>query len=260
MEQRLTKQLDAHNVGLFTGAPLQGIEMGGDSRLDVLAGDRRLPADLVLVALGVEPNSEVAAGAGLDLGPDRTLAVNEHLQTSDPDIFAAGDCADAFHVVTGKRAWIPLALRANRAGKIAGANAVGANLAVPPVAGTAVFRLFDLEVARSGLSVVEASAAGFDPVSAVIHAPTRAHSFPGAGKMSVELVADSGSGRLLGGQIVAEEGAAHRIDTVAAALGASMSAQDFAGLDLAYAPPFGPTWDPLLVAGTQLVKRLATSA
>jgi len=260
LEQRLHEQLERHEVELLTGAPLQGIEAGGERRLTVLAGERRLPADLVLVALGVLPNSELAEAAGLELGPDRAIAVNERLQTSDPEIYAAGDCADAFHAVTGERVWIPLALRANRAGKLAGANMVGADLQAPPVAGTLVFRLFDLEAARSGLSADEAAAAGFDPAAALIHARTRAHAFPGAGKMSVELVADRKTGRLLGGQIVAEEGAAHRIDTVAAALGAGMSAEDFGGLDLAYAPPFGPTWDPLLVAATQLIKRVESSA
>lgn len=257
LEKRLLGQLTDHGVELITGAPLEGIEPGSDARLDGIAGGQRIPADLVIVAVGVRPESELARAAGLELGPASAIAVGETLETSAPDIFAAGDCADAFHVVTGERVWIPLALRANRAGKIAGANAVGAGLRAPPVAGTLVFRLFDLEVGRSGLSEQEARAAGFSPVTAVIHARTRAHAFPGAGKMSVALVGDSESGRLLGGQIVAEEGAAHRIDTVAAALGASMTVADFAGLDLAYAPPFGPTWDPLLVAATQLLKRVS---
>jgi len=254
LELRLREQLDANGVEVISGAPLEGFEMGSDRRLRVLAGGRRLPADLALVALGVRPNSEVAAAAGLELGPGGAVAVDDRLLTSDPDIYAAGDCADAFHRVTGARTWIPLALRANRAGKIAGANAIGADLRAPPVAGTMAFRLFELEVARSGLSGDEATAAGFDPVSSLIHASTRAHAFPGAGRMSVELVADRGTGRLVGGQIVAEEGAAHRIDTIAAALAASMTAEDLAGLDLVYSPPFGPTWDPLLVAATQLVK------
>jgi NADPH-dependent 2,4-dienoyl-CoA reductase/sulfur reductase-like enzyme len=248
LELRLREQLDRNGVALISGAPLEGFEPGSERRLTVLAGGRRLAADLALVALGVRPSSDLAAAAGLALGPSGAIAVNERMQTSDPDIYSAGDCADAFHVVTGARTWIPLALRANRAGKIAGANAIGAELRAPPVAGTMVFRVFVLEVARSGL------------ISALIHASTRAHAFPGAGKMSVELVADRGSGRLLGGQIVAEEGAVHRIDTVAAALAATMTAEDFAGLDLAYAPPFGPTWDPLLVAATQLVKRVATGS
>jgi len=259
IDQRLKRELERNGVELLTGSPIEGFESGPDRRLSVLAGGRRLPADLALVAVGVVPNSEIARDAGLELGPDGSIAVNELLETSDPAIYAAGDCADAFHVVTGDRVWIPLALRANRAGKTAGANAIGARQKVSPVAGTMVFRLFGLEVARSGLSEHEASESGFDPVTILINASTRAHAFPGAGKMSVELVADQNSGRLLGGQIVAEEGAAHRINTVAAALSASMSVSDFAGLDLAYAPPFGPTWDPMLVAASQLVKRVQSA-
>ncbi|NOZ86251.1 MAG: FAD-dependent oxidoreductase [Deltaproteobacteria bacterium] len=255
LEDRLLKELEKNSVDLVTGAGLDSIEKSGDLLL-VKAGPNNFSADLAVVAVGIRPNSEIASAAGLDTGRFGEIMVDEELKTNDPDIYAAGDCADAFHVVTGKRAWIPLALRANRAGKIAGANTVGAGLKAPPVAGTQVFKLFSLEVAKSGLSLDQARAGNFEPVSIVIHASNRGHAFPGAGKMSVELVADKRSGRLLGGQIVAEEGAAHRIDTIAAALAAKMSAREFGGLDLAYAPPFGPTWDPLLVAATQLIKKL----
>jgi NADPH-dependent 2,4-dienoyl-CoA reductase/sulfur reductase-like enzyme len=176
------------------------------------------------------------------------------LRTSDPDIYAAGDCADAFHVVTGQRTWIPLALRANRAGWAVADNVLGGKVELQGVAGTAVFKVFDLEVARTGLSVEEARKAGFEPAEVVIQSQNRGHKYPGASVISVQLVGDKKSGRLLGAQMVGKDGAAHRINAPAVALHAKMSVEEFAQTDLAYAPPFGPSWDPLLTAANQLVK------
>jgi NADPH-dependent 2,4-dienoyl-CoA reductase/sulfur reductase-like enzyme len=211
---------------------------------------------MVLAAIGVAPNSEMAAAAGLDLGPGRAIAVDRGMQSSVPGIYAAGDCADAFHVVTGQRVYIPLALRANRAGWAAADNACGGSTELEGIAGTAVFKVFRLEVARTGLTVDEAAAAGFDPVSVVVTTSSRAHAHPGAGKIHVHLVGDRGSGRLLGAQMVGTEGAAHRINAAAVALHAKMTVAGFAQTDLSYAPPFGPVWDPLLTAANQLVKKL----
>ena len=143
---------------------------------------------MVLVATGVVPNSEIAADAGLKLGPGKAIAVDQSLQTSDNYIFAAGDCADAYHVVTGERTWIPLALRANRAGWAAADNVCGKNVQLPGVSGTAVFKVFDLEVARTGLSLKEAEASGFDPAETVIQSRSRAHAHPGSQTIWVQLV------------------------------------------------------------------------
>jgi NADPH-dependent 2,4-dienoyl-CoA reductase/sulfur reductase-like enzyme len=176
------------------------------------------------------------------------------LRTSDPDIYAAGDCTDAFHVVTGQRTWIPLALRANRAGWAVADNVLGAKVELQGVAGTAVFKVFDLEVARTGLSVEEARKAGFEPAEVVIQSQNRGHKYPGTSTLSVQLVGDKKTGRLLGAQMVGKEGAAHRINAPAVALHAKMSVEEFGQTDLAYAPPFGPSWDPLLTAANQLVK------
>ena len=216
----------------------------------------QLDGDMVLVAVGVRPNSEIAEDAGLALGPQKSIAVDRTLATSDPDIYAAGDCADAFHVVTGQKTWIPLALRANRAGWAVADNVLGERVELQGVAGTAVFKVFDLEVARTGLSVEEARKAGFEPAEVVIQSRSRAHNHPGSSVISVQLVGDKKSGRLLGAQMVGKEGAAHRINAPAVALHAKMSVEEFGQSDLAYAPPFGPSWDPLLTAANQLVKAL----
>jgi CoA-dependent NAD(P)H sulfur oxidoreductase len=247
------KEVEANQVKLHLGQPIKGIERTGKG-LRVLCPELQLDADMVLVAVGVRPNSEFAEKAGLELGPGKSIAVDRMLRTSNPDIFSAGDCADAFHVVTDRKTWIPLALRANRAGWAAADNVLGRKVELQGVAGTAVFKVFDLEVARTGLSVEDAKKAGFDPAEVVIQSRSRAHNHPGSSTISVQLVADKKSGRLLGAQMVGKEGAAHRINAAAVALHAKMSVEEFGQSDLAYAPPFGPTWDPLLTAANQLVK------
>jgi len=247
------KEVEANQVKVHLGQPIERIQQDKKG-LRLIGTGLQLDGDMVLVAVGVRPNSELAETAGLALGPGRSIAVDRMLRTSNPDIYAAGDCADAFHVVTGQRTWIPLALRANRAGWGVAANVLGGKVELQGVAGTAVFKVFDLEVARTGLSVEEARKAGFDPAEAVIQSQSRGHKYPGSSGISVQLVGDKKSGRLLGAQMVGKEGAAHRINAPAVALHAKMTVEEFGQSDLAYAPPFGPSWDPLLTAANQLVK------
>ena len=249
------KELEANQVKVHLGQPIDRIEKYAKG-LRVICPGLQLDGDMVLVAVGVQPSSELAENAGLALGPGKSIAVDRMLRTSNPDIFAAGDCADAYHVVTEQKTWIPLALRANRAGWAVADNVLGGKVELQGVAGTAVFKVFDLEVARTGLSVEEARKAGFDQAEVVIQSRTRAHNHPGSSTISVQLVGDKRSGRLLGAQMVGKEGAAHRINAPAVALHAKMSVEEFSQSDLAYAPPFGPSWDPLLTAANQLVKAL----
>jgi NADPH-dependent 2,4-dienoyl-CoA reductase/sulfur reductase-like enzyme len=249
------KELEANQVKVHLGQPIERIEKNAKG-LRVICPGLQLDGDMVLVAVGVRANSELAENAGLALGPGKSIAVDRMLRTSNADIYAAGDCADAFHVVTGQKTWIPLALRANRAGWAVADNVLGERVELQGVAGTAVFKVFDLEVARTGLSVEEARKAGFEPAEVVIESRTRAHNHPGSSTISVQLVGDKKTGRLLGAQMVGKEGAAHRINAPAVALHARMSVEEFSQSDLAYAPPFGPSWDPLLTAANQLVKAL----
>lgn len=255
LAQPVTAELEKQGVAVHDGHPIERIDPDGP-RLQVVCSDMRLPADMVLVAVGLKPNSELAAEAGLALGPGRSVAVDRGLHASDERIYAAGDCADAFHVVSGERAWIPLALRANRAGWAVAENVCGGNTELEGVAGTAVFKVFDLEVARTGLTAKEAVAAGFDPVEVVIQTRSKAHAHPGADTIWVQMAADRTNGRLLGAIMVGTYGVAHRINAVAVALHAGMSVAQFSQCDLAYAPPFGPVWDPLLTAANQLLKKL----
>jgi len=182
--------------------------------------------------------------------------VDRKLKTSDENIYAAGDCADAYHVVTGKKTWVPLALRANRAGWAVADNICGKEVELPGVAGTAVFKVFDLEVARTGLTMEEAIKSGFDPAKVIIKTRSRAHAHPGASFIRVQMIGDKKTGRLLGAQMVGKEGVAHRINALNVALHSQMTVEEFCQTDLAYAPPFGPVWDPMLTAANQLLKRM----
>jgi NADPH-dependent 2,4-dienoyl-CoA reductase/sulfur reductase-like enzyme len=249
------KELDAHEVRLFPGHTIEKID-ADNGRLNVVCSDLFLDADLVLVAVGIKPNSRLAADAGIELGVKNAVSVDKNLKTSDENIYAAGDCTDAYHVVTGKKAWIPLALRANRAGWAAADNICGRPVELAGVSGTAVFKVFDLEVARTGLTMDEALSHGFTPVEVVIKSRSRAHAHPGASTIHVQLVGDTKTGRLLGAQMVGKEGVAHRINAPAVALHNRMTVEDYCQTDLSYAPPFGPTWDPTLTAANQLLKKM----
>lgn len=248
-------EVETHQIKLYLGHTIEKIDVE-NKRLKVICSDLELEADMVLAALGIKPNSELAAQAGLDLGAKNAIAVNKKLQTSNENIYAAGDCTDAYHVVTGEKTWIPLALRANRAGWAVADNICGKDAKLSGVAGTAVFKVFDLEVARTGLDVDEAKKFGFEPVKVTIKTRSRAHAHPGASVIHVQMVGDKKTGRLLGAQMVGKEGVAHRINAVAVALHNQMTVKDYSQTDLAYAPPFGPTWDPTLTAANQLLKKI----
>jgi CoA-dependent NAD(P)H sulfur oxidoreductase len=249
------KELEAHQVKLFPGHAIEKIH-ADNGRLNIVCSDLVLEADMVLVATGIKPNSNIAAGAGIELGVKNAVSVDKRLKTSDENIYAAGDCTDAYHVVTGEKAWIPLALRANRAGWAAADNICGRPVELTGVAGTAVFKAFDLEVARTGLTMDQARSHGFTPAEVVIKTRSRAHAHPGAAIIHVQMVGDTKTGRLLGAQMVGKEGVAHRINAPAVALHNRMTVEDYCQTDLSYAPPFGPTWDPTLTAANQLLKKM----
>ena len=249
------EEVEGHGVGIHMGHKIERVEKSGDS-LKVICPNLTLEGQAVLVAIGVRPNSEMAASAGLELGPFGSIAVDRTLKTTDENIYSAGDCADSFHVVSGQKTYIPLALRANRAGWAVADNVTGKRVEFEGIVGTSVFKVFDLEVARTGLSVAEAEKFGFEPVENVIKSRSRAHAHPGSTTIFVQIVGDRKSGRLLGMQMVGKEGAAHRINAPAVALHRKMTVQAFGQCDLAYAPPFSPVWDPMLTAANQLVKKL----
>jgi NADPH-dependent 2,4-dienoyl-CoA reductase/sulfur reductase-like enzyme len=247
--------LESKGVGVYAGHVVDRIQTSS-AGMQVVGPDLNLAGDMVLVGVGVKPNSRVAGSAGLGLSIAKSIAVDRSLKTSAKNIYAAGDCADAFHVVTDAKTWIPLALLANRAGWAAADNVIGQNATIEGVAGTAVFRVFDYEVARTGLNLKQAREAGFEPVENMIQSSSRAHSYASGHPIWVNMIGDKKSGRLLGVQMVGTEGVAHRINAPAVALHNRMTVAQYSQTDLAYAPPFGPTWDPTLTAANQLRKKL----
>lgn len=214
----------------------------------VVAGGVTFPADIVIFSVGVRPAVTLARQAGLSLGPTGAVAVDDHQRTSHPAIWAAGDVAEVHHLVTGKPAYIPLGTTANKQGRVAGTNAAGGEAVFRGVVGTAAVKVFELEVARTGLSEREARDHGFEAESVTVKASNHAHYMPGHAPLHVKLVFERASKRLLGGQMVGVTGVAKRIDIVAAALHANWTTEELAALDLSYHPAVAPVWDPVLVA------------
>ncbi len=256
LKARVVEELESRGVRVLLGVQvLEALRTGG--RILGLRTDRgELYADLILAATGVRPATDFLEGSPVPRDGRGAILVDETCATGVHAVWAAGDCCAVRHLLTGRPAYLPLGTTANKMGRVAGANIAGRRERFPGVVGTAVTRAFGLEVGLTGLSPAEAASAGFDPVEAVVEAGSRAGYYPGGGAVTVHLTADRRTGRLLGGQVAGPEGTKGRVDTLAAAVTAGMKAEDFALLDLAYAPPFAPVWDPLLVAAGLLVSRL----
>ncbi len=245
--EQVHHELIQNGVTVATNVRVERIDQG-DNGTRVVASLADYPADLVLVCTGVRPNTRLAEQAGIALGTTGAISVDVAMQTNLADIFAAGDCTEAWHRIAGAPAYIPLGTTANKQGKVAGANAAGAGLEFAGIDGTAGFRVFDLEVARTGLGPDQADPA--QAVTSLSRQRSRGHGFPGAATLTTLLVVEKATGKLLGAQMVGAEGVALRIDVLATALRAGMTMADMETLDLAYAPPFAPVYDPVLIAAT----------
>jgi len=261
--ERVESELEAEGVTLHLGEEVARLAGDGDTseesrvaRLECTDGTA-LDIDLALVGVGIRPNVELIEGTPVELGESGAIAVDEYGRTSVENVYAAGDCAESPHVVTGENEWVPLGLTANRAGRAIGQSVAGDLTETGAIAGTAAVKAFDQECGRSGIVDHDrAREAGFDPVSETITTRSRSGYYPGAAETVVTLTADRKSGCLLGGTIAGADRAAVRIDTVATALEAGMTVGDVENLDLAYAPPFSPVWDPILVAAKVLNGKL----
>jgi NADPH-dependent 2,4-dienoyl-CoA reductase/sulfur reductase-like enzyme len=240
---------------LRLGEGLTGFTSRDGRVSSVLTENGEIPADMVIMGLGVRPNSSLAGEAGLKLSVRDSILADETMGTSHPAVWAAGDCASTIHLVSGKPFWVALGTVANKMGRVAGISMGGGNASLRGVLGTAMSKHCDYEVARTGLSEKEAAELGLAFSSSVIKTKTRAGYYPGAEPMHVKLVGEDGTGRLLGGQIVGGQGAAKRVDIIAAALAAGMTVNDLVDLDLGYAPPFSMAWDPVQIAGRELLKK-----
>jgi NADPH-dependent 2,4-dienoyl-CoA reductase/sulfur reductase-like enzyme len=260
MASLVEDEVNRKGVDLVKEAVIQGFEAasGGRAGLVVLK-DKAYPADLVLLAAGSRPNSALARAAGLEVAPNGTIVVDERMQTSDPDVYAAGDCVGQKHIVTGKDVYIPRGTTANKQGRIAGENVSGGNEAFQGVLGTAVSKLFDLTVARTGLSATEAAAEGYDFVTSTVAHPSHGHTYPNPEPedITTKLVMDRKTGRLLGAQMVGKMGVAKRIDVFATAIQSRMTVEEIGKLDLGYSPPFAPVWDSILVAANVGLRKIS---
>jgi NADPH-dependent 2,4-dienoyl-CoA reductase/sulfur reductase-like enzyme len=219
----------------------------------VITDKQTIPADLVILGMGIKPNAELAARAGIKLGADDAIQVNKRLETSAPNIWAAGDCAESFHLVTQKQVHIALGTVANKHGLVAGINISGGSTEFPGVLGTAITKFKEMEISRTGLSEKEAKDLGVDYKAETITSVSPAGYYPGSEKISVKLLVNKQSQQILGGQIVGFKGAAKRIDTIVTAITAGLTAQQLVDLDLAYAPPFSGVWDPVQIAARKIV-------
>jgi CoA-dependent NAD(P)H sulfur oxidoreductase len=244
-------ELERH-ARLRLGTRLEAVHAEAQTLTAVVDGTE-VATDLVVIAAGIRPATDLLIRAGAAHLPDRSVVVDPSMRTSLPDVLAAGDCVALPHLVLGAPAWVPLGPAANKTGRVAGTVAAGGSASFRGMVGTAVVKVFDLEVARTGLGLAEARAAGLDAVATDVLSRSRAKYYPGASPLHVRLVHTPG-GRLLGGQIAGREGAAKRIDVLATALYAGLTVTDLAALDLSYAPPFAPVYDPVLAAAVKALE------
>ncbi|MGW2590941.1 FAD-dependent oxidoreductase [Streptomyces sp. NPDC001515] len=244
-------------LGITTvnGAAVTAIRTGADGRVSsVETANGSYPADVVVLGIGVAPETELARAAGLPVGPHGGLLTDLSMRVvGHQDIWAGGDCVEVLDLVAGRTRHIALGTHANKHGQVIGSNVGGGYGTFPGVVGTAVSKVCDLEIARTGLREKDARAVGLRFVTATVESTGRAGYYPGARPMTVKMIAEYRTGRLLGVQIVGRDGAAKRVDVAAVALTAGMTVDQMTALDLGYAPPFSPVWDPVLVAARKTV-------
>jgi NADPH-dependent 2,4-dienoyl-CoA reductase/sulfur reductase-like enzyme len=247
---RIAEAMRGMGIHLHLGTDVHGVRHDDADRLQgVETAAGLLPADVVVLGLGARPNSWLAAEAGIPVGDESGgVVVDVQQRTRVEGVWAAGDCAEVLHRVSHRPTAIALGTVANKTGRVAGINLGGGYATFPGVLGTAVTKVCGVEIGRTGLGESEATAAGYHPVCTTVRSTTKAGYWPTTSPIEVKVVAERRSGRMLGAQVVGEEGAAKRIDVFAAALWNGMTVEELLNVDLSYAPPFSPVWDPVLIA------------
>ena len=246
---KLTEHVIEQGVDLQLGTSVRAIEKLNKG-LQVQTSAGTIQTDMVLVSTGVKPNSELAIEAGIEVGKSGAILINEHMQTSVESVYAGGDCVEHNHRVLEESLWIPMATSANKGGRIAGENMAGALTRFPGILGTAVAKVFDYTVAQTGLTEKQARQIETlgDIETTTITGGSRAHYYPGSMPLTVKLVVEKHSRRLLGAQMIGKADVAKRLDVLATAITAKMTVEDIGMLDLTYAPPVAPVYDPIIVA------------
>jgi len=256
MAALVTNHMRQKGVAIRLNERVERLEGEAGRVTGVVTDAGRIETDLVVVGIGVRPNVELAAAAGLTIGRTGAIAVDKHLRTSDPRIYAAGDCVENVDLITGEKVFVPLGSTANKHGRVVGVNVTGGHDTFPGIVGTVILKAFDFSAGRTGLSEKDAQARGMDVTAVSTAGPDRAHYYPGAAPLVIKLVADRSSGELLGGQVVGPGDAARRVDVLATAITAGTSVKDLSTMDLAYAPPFAPVLDPVITAANVLLNKL----
>ncbi|MFD7304960.1 FAD-dependent oxidoreductase, partial [Streptomyces pharetrae] len=250
MGRLVREAMSGMGITMVDDAEVTKVLTGDDGRVRAVATqDAEYPADVVVLGIGVRPETALARAAGLPLGDHGGLLTDLAMRVrGHEDIWAGGDCVEVLDLVSGRERHIPLGTHANKHGQVIGTNIGGGYATFPGVVGTAVSKVCDLEIARTGLREKDARRAGLQYVTVTIESTSRAGYYPGASPMTVKMLAERRTGRLLGVQIVGREGAGKRVDIAAVALTAGLTVEQVAHLDLGYAPPFSPVWDPVQVA------------
>jgi NADPH-dependent 2,4-dienoyl-CoA reductase/sulfur reductase-like enzyme len=242
--------MEGMGIDVRTSVRIDGVETDDDGRVRAVATDTgRIEADLVVLGTGVAPETTLAQQAGIAVGRWGGLVTDLRMRVFDHDgVWAAGDCVESIDLVSGNRVHVALGTHANKQGRVLGTNLGGGYATFPGVVGTAVSKVCDLEIARTGLKERDCDVVGYAYLAVRVDSTTRAGYYPGAAPITVKMLAEQRTGRLLGAQIVGRENAAKRIDALAVALWNRMTVEELSGLDLSYAPPFSPVWDPILIA------------
>ncbi len=251
VEEAVKSELKRNSVELCTGVDMEKIE---DDKT-VVTNKGSFKSDMVGVSKGIIPNTEFLKDTDIELF-NGVVVIDRYAKTSNPDVYSGGDCALIYNKLLKRNVFMPLGTNANKIGKLAGANIAGADEEFAGIVGTSVFKLFNITIAKTGLSLQESQNEGYDAFKTVVTTKTRAHGFPNPKDITVIFITEKKSGKLLGCQIFGGEGVALRIDVIAAALYADMTIKDIQGLDLSYSPPFAPVWDPILVCANQAVKKV----
>lgn len=262
MGRLVHKAMEGLGITMVDDAEVTALRTGDDGRVRAVATeDAEYPADVVVLGIGVRPETTLAKAAGLPLGEHGGLLTDLAMRVrGHANIWAGGDCVEVLDLVSGRERHIPLGTHANKHGQIIGANVGGGYATFPGVVGTAVSKVCDLEIARTGLREKDADRAGLQYVTVTVESTSRAGYYPGAAPMTVKMLAERRTGRLLGVQIVGREGAGKRVDIAAVALTAGMTVEQMTALDLGYAPPFSPVWDPILVAARKATAAVRSGA
>jgi NADPH-dependent 2,4-dienoyl-CoA reductase/sulfur reductase-like enzyme len=252
--------MERHDIPFLPDTKTQSIEKGTDYRFRLITNKGEMDADLIIMAVGIRTVNNLAKDLDLETGKTGAIKVNFAQRTSKENIYAVGDCCEVYHLVSKKWVHIPLGDIANKQGRVAGINIGGASMVFPGVVGAQSFKIFNLEVAATGIDEREALESGYHPVGTIVWGNSIVGAMPDVKRLGIKLIADRSTAKLLGAQAVGETGAVSRINTLSCALWAGMGLQEIGYLDLAYAPPFSPAWDSIHVAAQQLMREMQSSA